>query len=49
MIGNKEHDACGLAVLAEDVLVCIYLEQILIPDNRKGKMMEETALSINWV
>jgi hypothetical protein len=47
----KEHDVCGLAVLAEDVLNCIHKEQILVPDNiaGKGKMKEQMVLTINWV
>jgi hypothetical protein len=47
----EEHDVCGLAVLAEDVLVRVRKEQILVPDNiaGKGKMKEQTALTVNWV
>jgi hypothetical protein len=48
----EEHpDACGTAVLTDDVIVRIRKEQILIKDcfRGKGKMKEETALTINWV
>ncbi len=48
----KEHpDACGMAVLADEVVVRIQEEQILIKNCLlgKGKMKEETALTVNWV
>ena len=48
----EEHpDACGTAVLTDDVIVHIRKEQILIKDCfwGKGKMKEETVLTINWV
>ncbi len=40
-----------MAVLAEDVLVRVRKEQILVPDNiaGKGKMKEQTAITVNWV
>ena len=48
----EEHpDACGMAVLTDDIVVRIQKEQILIKDCLlgKGKMKEETALTVNWV
>ncbi len=48
----KEHPkACGEVVLREDVVVCIQNDQILVDDFEagKGKMKEETALTINRV
>jgi hypothetical protein len=48
----EEHlDACGTAVLMDDAVVRIRKEQILVEDFKagKGKMKEETALTVNWV
>jgi len=48
----EEHlDACGTAVLIDDAVVRIRKEQILVEDFKagKGKMKEETALTVNWV
>ena len=48
----EEHlDACGTAVLMDDAVIRIRKEQILVEDFKagKGKMKEETALTINWV
>ncbi len=48
----EEHpDACGMAVLTDDIVVRIQKEQILIKDCLlgKGKMKEETMLTIIWV
>ena len=48
----EEHlDACGTAVLMDDAVVQIRKEQILVEDFKagKGKMKEETALTVNWV
>jgi len=48
----EEHlDACGTAVLMDDAVVRIQKEQILVEDFKagKGKMKEETALTVNWV
>jgi hypothetical protein len=48
----EEHpDACGTAVPMDNVIVHIQKEQILIKDCLlgKGKMKEETALTVNWV
>ena len=47
----KEHDVCGAVVLAEDVLVHIQREQILVPNNLagKGEMKEQRALAFYWV
>jgi hypothetical protein len=48
----EEHpDGCGAAVLADDVVVRIRKEQILVEDYLlgKGRMKEETALTVNWV
>jgi hypothetical protein len=44
-------DGCGAAVLNDDVVIRIKKEQILVEDFLlgKGKMREETALTINWV
>jgi hypothetical protein len=43
-----EHEICG-EVLAEDVVVCLRREQILVP-NKLGKgEKEETAYTVNWV
>ncbi len=55
--GNRGHsceehpDGCGAAVLAVDVVVCVRKEQILVEDYilGKGRMREETALTVNWV
>ena len=45
-----EHKCCG-NVLAEDVVIRICKEQILVPDffAGKGKMKEWTTLTINWM
>ena len=45
-----EHKCCGNE-LQEDVVVRIPKEQILVPYYiaGKGKMKEQTALTINWV
>jgi hypothetical protein len=48
----EEHlDACGTAVLMDDAVIRIRKEQILVEDFKagKGKMKEETALTVNWV
>jgi len=48
----EEHlDACGMRVLMDDAVIRIRKEQILVEDFKagKGKMKEETALTINWV
>jgi hypothetical protein len=48
----EEHpEACGEAVLRDDVVVSIRKGQILVEDFKagKGKMKEETALIVNWV
>jgi hypothetical protein len=48
----SEHEVCGLAVLREDVLVCICKEQVLVPDvpiAGKARMKEETELTVNLV
>ena len=48
----EEHlAACGTAVLMDDAVVRIQKEQILVEDFKagKGKMKEETALTVNWV
>ena len=44
-------DGCGVVVLDDDVVVRVKKEQILVEDFvlGKGKMREETALTINWV
>ena len=47
-----EHlDACSAAVLMDDAVVRIQTEQMLVEDFKvgKGKMKEETALTINWM
>jgi len=48
---EKHLDACGTAVLMDNAVVCIRKEQILVEDFKagKGKMKEETALTVNWV
>jgi hypothetical protein len=44
-----EHEICGREVLAEDVVVRLRREQILVP-NKLGKgFKEETAYTVNWV
>jgi hypothetical protein len=48
----EEHpDGCGAAVLADDVVVRIRKEQILVKAGflGKGRMREETVLTVNWV
>ena len=48
----EEHlDACGTAVLMDNAIIRIQKEQILVEDFKagKGKMKEETALTVNWV
>ena len=48
----EEHpDGCGKAVLADNVVVRIRKEQILVEDYLlgKGRMKEETALTVNLV
>jgi hypothetical protein len=47
----KEHACCRSKVLHEDVVIPLCWEQIVVPDNiaRKGKMKEETAITISWV
>ncbi len=48
----EEHpDGCGAVVLTCDVVGRIRMEQILVEAGflEKGKMREETALTINWV
>jgi hypothetical protein len=45
----EEHSCCGKEVLAEDVVVRLRREQILVP-NRLGRgYREETAYTVNWV
>ena len=45
----EEHSCCGKEVLAEDVVVRLRWEQILVP-NRLGRgYREETAYTVNWV
>jgi len=48
----EEHpDCCGAALFAADVVVRVRKEQILVKDYLlgKGRMREETALTVNWV
>ncbi len=46
----KKH-ACCSNILENDVLVKLWCEQILVPDAiaKRGKMKEETAITVNWV
>ncbi len=48
----EEHpDGCGVAVIVDDIVVCIQKELILVEDFLLGKvkMREQTTLTINWV
>jgi hypothetical protein len=43
-----EHEICG-EVLAEDVVVRLRREQILVPNKLEKGFKEETAYTVNWV
>jgi hypothetical protein len=47
----KEHKVCCGKVVDVDIVVRLRRKEILVPDDflGKGNMMEETAITVNWV
>jgi len=47
----EEHKVCCSKVVEEDIAVLLRKERILVPDYlaNKGKMREETTITVNWV
>jgi len=45
----EEHKCCGREVLAEDVVVRLRREQIMVPNRLSPGFHEEAAYTVNWV
>jgi hypothetical protein len=47
----EEHRVCWNELLEKDIVVCLHMERILVPNflAGKGKVREEMAFTVNWV